>query len=100
MGGPVIITKRNQRANLKPAFLVASRSTTKFVFDHSGVFAMNHEERFLNLNAFGFIGKYREGIETEALEIVISLRVNHAGILIAGELESFFAHDQRFLQLR
>jgi hypothetical protein len=49
---------------------------------------VNHENGFLNLDAFKLIGKDRKWIKAKLLEIAKALGMDSTGIPVSGEVES------------
>src|ERR1700749_995323 len=98
MRDAVIITKSNQRKKLQ--MKITSRRTLKrTVFNLYGVAAVEHEQRLLQLHALHFKSEDGKWVEPETGEIFISQRMNHTGIFIGGEINSFLADDQCLFQL-
>ena len=79
----MVIAKSDQRTNLNRA---GTRVSEQFIFDHGGVFAINHEHAFLDLKSADLIGKYREGIEPERSQMRVALGMDGARILIRGQI--------------
>src|ERR1700753_2591883 len=98
MRSTVIITKSNQR--IKFQMNIASHRTLKqTVFNLYGVAAVEHEQRLLQLHALHFKSEDGKWIEPDTGKIFISQRMNHTGIFIGGEINSFLADDQCLFQL-
>lgn len=91
MGGAVVITKRQQRTDLKNTVVsgwwpvaVGGADGTKLVLNDRAVFAVNHEHRLLDLKSLHQIGEHGEGIEPELRQELEALWMNDTGILVGG----------------
>src|ERR1700675_2071384 len=76
----VIIAKRDERPNFELDFLIAWTEivfTDNSISNYGRVFALQHEDRLLDLNTFNLVGKYWEGIKAKFLEITKALRIHN-----------------------
>ena len=56
------------------------------VFDDRRVLAVDHEDALLDFDSLDVIDEGRKRIESELLEIAVSLRMHGAGILVGREV--------------
>ena len=98
MRGAVIIAESDQRPQLECASDLRGGLSYQ-VLNHRGVFPMNHEDGFFDLQPVDFVDVHGEGILAELFQMQVSLWVDRAGIPIAGKVGAPAIDHQRLLQL-
>ena len=99
MRGVVVIAEGNQRANLQAAACIPS-VRPGFVSNHDRVFAVDKEHAFFDLDFTRPIGEYREGVETERVQITIALGMDCASVLVGAQLKALAVNDERIFEFR
>ena len=85
--GAVIIAKGNQRANFKRTG-TAAQVAYKVILNDDGVFAVNQEDSFLELDVAAAILEDRKWIQPERFQVLESSRMSHVFILIGARVRS------------
>ena len=85
----MIVAECDQRPEFKPQTLGPFRMIVflQLVLHDRAVLTLDHEHGLLDLDALDFVGEDRKWIKAELLEILKSLRVNHAGIAVCREIK-------------
>src|SRR5260370_24824106 len=97
---PVIIAEGNQGTYFQAALRAFGSAGAKLILHNRGVFSMHHEYGLLQLDAVDLVRKHGKRVEAKALQVLLSLRVDRFGILIAGKLNAVLSENQCFFQLR
>src|SRR5438445_1280967 len=103
----VIIAEGDERPDFKLALTRTREGTgrgvvidrTYGVLDHGDVFTVHHEHRFLKFELGYGIGEHRKRLEPEVLQVLLALRMDHAGILVGRQLEALSIHDEGLFEL-
>src|SRR5882762_1247604 len=70
----------------------------QFVLDYRAVLAVNHENRFFDLNPLNFISEGRKRIETKLRQIAKPLRMDNPWILVRRQLKRPAIDEKNFFQ--
>ncbi len=101
MSGLVIVTKRNQRTDLQRQVVwpLSTITLLHFVLNYSAVLAVDHENRFLDLDPLDFVTEDRKRIQPKPRQIAKSLRMDHSRILVRRQLKRPPVNEKSLFQL-
>src|SRR6266567_8904102 len=101
VGGAVIVAERDQRPQFKPQFLWPFRMVVllQFVLHDRAVFTVDHENRLLDLDALDFVGEDRKWVEPKLFEVLETLWVNDARVLVCRKIKRLPLDKERLFQL-
>src|SRR5688572_5535883 len=101
VSGAVVVAKSNQRANLKVVGDVFSLRlfSAKVVLNYGRIFALNHEDRFLNLDAMDFVSQNGKRIQTKSCLQFETSGVNNARVLVSRKVVAFLVDRECLFEL-